>query len=321
MIPSPLKAAGVVALLILCGPALAQEGGLSLSDLDALMEEDTATRPVFDRAVVTDLMAMSVFFVLAMVSFFKKSRMLKYATMVYAIVYMGVIKANLVSVVHIFGLLEWNFPIFQYNLPWFLLMGFTVLTTVLWGRIYCGRICAFGALTQLMDRILPQSWRYDPPAHIDRKANMIKYVILFAAIGYFLATGSNQFYRYIEPFWIFTFSGNTVMWVLAGALLLASVFIRNFYCRYLCSLGAGLGLLSQFTVFRIKRHKQCDTCKLCDKECEWGAIQGPKISLSECVRCDDCEILYNDKARCVHHLMIAKLAGKQTPAAPVTPAE
>jgi len=302
------------AILALYEPALAQQSGLSLSDLDALdalVEEDTATRPTFDRDTVIDLIAMSVFFALAMVSFFRKSRPLKYATMVYAIVYMGFLKANLVSVVHIFGLLEWN--IFQYNLPRYFLIAFTVLTTVFWGRIYCGRICAFGAFTQLMDRILPSSWRYDPPAHIDRKANMIKYVILVGAIAYFLISGDNQFYRYIEPFWVFTLSGTTVMWVLVGLVLLASVFIRNFYCRYLCSLGAGLGVLSQLTVFKIKRWKQCDTCKLCDKECEWGAIQGPKISLAECVRCDDCEILYNDKKRCVHHLMIAKRA-RQTPA-------
>ena len=45
-----------------------------------------------------------------------------------------------------------------------------------------------------------------------------------------------------------------------------------------------LGLLSGLTVFRIKRWSECKTCKICEKTCEWGAIRGPIIVKSECVR-------------------------------------
>ena len=40
--------------------------------------------------------------------------------------------------------------------------------------------------------------------------------------------------------------------------------------------------------------------------CEWGAIEGPKIIKSECVRCDDCERLYADTKKCPHWLILAK---------------
>lgn len=302
-------------------PAFAQEAApaLSLDDLDALIEEDQETRPTFDRDMLVDLGILISFFTLALVSFFKKSRWLKYATMVVAIGYMGFMRADLVSIVHIFGLMQWSFPLFEYNVGWYVLMGFTLLSTVLWGRLYCGRICAFGSLTQLMDKILPSKFRYELPPAIDKRAIYIKYVLLVVVVGYFLVTKDNAVYRYVEPFWMFTLSGNTLMWTLLAALLITTVFIRNFYCRYLCMVGAGLGILSNLTVFGIKRWQQCNTCKLCDKECEWGAIEGPKISVSECVRCDDCEILYDDKARCVHWLMIAKnekkAAGKTAPPA------
>ena len=105
---------------------------------------------------------------------------------------------------------------------------------------------------------------------------------------------------------MFTLNGTTVTWTLVALLLVTTVFIRNFYCRYLCPVGAALGLMSQLSVFRIKRWKQCNTCKLCQKACEWGAIQGPKIAVSECVRCDDCEILYSSETKCPHWLMINK---------------
>ena len=89
-------------------------------------------------------------------------------------------------------------------------------------------------------------------------------------------------------------------------LLIATVFVRNLYCRFLCPVGAALGLLSNLTVFRIKRWKECNTCKICEKTCEWGAIQGPKIIKSECVRCDDCERLYMDEKKCPHWIIIKR---------------
>lgn len=289
-------------------PAFAQDAGamLSLDDLDALIEEDEDTQPTFDQGMLIDVLALLGFFTLALISFFKKSTPLKYATMAVAVVYMGFMKANLVSIVNIFGLLQWKFPLFEYNIGWYLLMGFTILSTVLWGRFYCGRICAFGSMTQLMDKIIPSKYRYELPPAIERRAIYIKYVLLFAVIGYFLVTKDNAIYRYVEPFWMFTLSGNALMWTLLAALLVTTVFIRNFYCRYLCMVGAGLGILSKLTIFGIKRWQQCNTCKICEKACEWGAIEGPKISTAECVRCDDCEIIYDDKKSCVHWLMIAK---------------
>jgi MinD superfamily P-loop ATPase len=57
-------------------------------------------------------------------------------------------------------------------------------------------------------------------------------------------------------------------------------------------------------VFRIKRWSECNTCKICQKECQWGAIEGPKILMTECVRCDDCERLYADEAKCPHWRII-----------------
>ena len=94
------------------------------------------------------------------------------------------------------------------------------------------------------------------------------------------------------------------MWIALGVLLAATVFVRNLYCRFLCPVGATLGLMSYLTVFRIKRWSECNTCKICQKACQWGAIDGPKILMTECVRCDDCERLYADTAICPHWRII-----------------
>jgi NosR/NirI family nitrous oxide reductase transcriptional regulator len=253
-----------------------------------------------------DLALFGAFVSLALVSFFRKSVSLKYVTLAASVAYLGVAKAQLISIVNVFGLLSWNLPIFRFNLAWYFFAGFTVISTVLWGRLYCGRICAFGALTQLMDRIVPSTLRLEPPPWLERRAATVKYGLLAGTIVYFGLTRDPSIYRYVEPFWMFTGHATTGMWIALGILLLATVFVRNLYCRFLCPVGAFLGLLSNLTVFRIKRWSECKTCKICEKTCEWGAIRGPKIVVTECVRCDDCERLYMDTQKCPHWIIIRK---------------
>jgi polyferredoxin len=231
---------------------------------------------------------------------------LKYATLIAAVAYLGVYKSQLLSIVNVFGVIGGNLPVFRYSLAWYLFAGFAVVSTVLWGRLYCGRICAYGALTQLLDPIVPVRYRYDIPPHVERHAAKIKYAILGLVLTYFLVTRDMSIYRYVEPFWMFTGQATTGLWIGLGVLLVATVFVRNLYCRFLCPLGAALGVLSKLTIFGIKRWSECKTCKICEKTCQWGAIDGPRIIMTECVRCDDCERLYWDQQKCPHWIVIRR---------------
>ena len=267
------------------------------------------------REQAPDLAMFAAFATLTMVGFFRRSEILKWITMGAAVVYLGFAQSQLISIVNIFALTEWNLPLFRYNLVWYLFAGFAVVTTVLWGRLYCGRVCAFGAMTQLLDKVVPSRLRFEVPRRIEERAAHIKYGLLFAAVLYFVLTRDISIYRYIEPFWMFTLQASTGFWIALGVLLLATIFVRNLYCRFLCPVGAFLGLLSKLTVFRIKRWSECNSCTLCEKACEWGAIQGPLIVVSECVRCDDCERLYADTQKCPHWLILKRK--KRTAARPV----
>ncbi len=269
-------------------------------------EEDVETWGTLLRSQAPDLALFTMFATLTLVSFFRKSVWLKYVTFVAAIGYMGFAKSQLISVVNIYGAMTGNMPVFRYSLAWYLFAGFTVVSTVLWGRLYCGRVCAYGALTQLLDRFVPARLRIEVPTWLEQRAAWIKYGLLGTTLLYFLVTANITAYRYVEPFWLFTRRGSTGLWIGLAVLLVATVFVRNLYCRFLCPVGAALGLLSKLTVFKIKRWSACDTCKLCEKTCEWGAIRGPEIVLTECVRCDDCERLYYDTSRCPHWLILAR---------------
>jgi polyferredoxin len=254
----------------------------------------------------TDLVLFPAFIALALVGFFRKSTRLKHVTLAASVLYLGLFRSQLFSVTNIFSLLSWNLPLFQYSLFWYLFAGFTIASTVLWGRLYCGRICAYGALTQLLDLVVPATLRHELPPRLEQRAATIKYGLLAAVILYVLVTHDISIYRYVEPFWMFTGHGTAAMWIGLATLLVATVFVRNLYCRFLCPVGALLGLLSGLTVFRIQRWSECTSCKICEKACEWGAIRGPTIVASECVRCDDCERLYRDTRKCPHWIIILR---------------
>jgi polyferredoxin len=274
-------------------------------------DDDEEVQPTFAelaRTQALDIALFGAFAVLVLVSFFRKSEPLKVVTLIAAVAYLGFYKSQLLSVTNIFSLLSWNLPLLSYSMGWYFFAIFSIATTVLWGRLYCGRICAFGSMTQLMDKILPARWRVDVPKRIERKASYVKYGLLAFVVIYYLTTRDIRIYRAVEPFWMFTLQGSTAMWIGLTILLVATVFVRNLYCRFLCPVGAFLGLLSNLTVFRIKRWSECKTCRICEKTCEWGAIRGPKIIASECVRCDDCERLYMNTQKCPHWIIIQRKA-------------
>lgn len=273
---------------------------------------DVLRPQVLDITLTTALLAFALF------SFFKKSVRLKYITLGLVLVYFGAVKSQLMSVTDLFKVVEWNFPTFKYSVSYYLLAVFTLVSTVLWGRVYCGRLCAFGALTQLMDATIPKRFRREPPVWLEKRAGYVKYGILAAVLVYYIVTRHTPVYRYVEPFWMFTLNASTLLWTMLAVLLVATVVVRNLYCRFLCPFGAMLGVISKVTtVFAIKRWSECKSCKICEKACEWGAIDGPRIIKSECVRCDDCERIYHDKKKCVHWLIVVKKEAAAAKARPL----
>ncbi|MEM7245407.1 MAG: 4Fe-4S dicluster domain-containing protein [Acidobacteriota bacterium] len=85
------------------------------------------------------------------------------------------------------------------------------------------------------------------------------------------------------------FVGSFWIGVLITALVGANVVIPRFFCRVLCPLGALLGAISRFSLFRINRDVHaCTDCNLCLTRCEGAADPQGAVRVSECFSCMNC---------------------------------
>ncbi len=79
--------------------------------------------------------------------------------------------------------------------------------------------------------------------------------------------------------------------VLLGVILLGLLADR-FWCRYLCPLGALLGLVAKVQVLRPLATGSCGSCGACGSACRQDAIEdtaaGAQVVTSECTMCLDC---------------------------------
>ena len=189
------------------------------------------------------------------------------------------------------------------------LWAYTGVTLVVWGRgTFCGWLCPFGALQELVARITGALGLKPRPLHrrADAALKWLKYGVLALLIGAAFVSGPwTERLVEIEPFktsisLFFQREWPYVAWALACVAL--SAFVYRGFCRYLCPLGAGLAVLGRVRLLNwIPRRADCGTpCQTCRHGCAYQAIEtSGKIDYDECFQCLDCVEIHDDAARCL----------------------
>jgi MauM/NapG family ferredoxin protein len=83
----------------------------------------------------------------------------------------------------------------------------------------------------------------------------------------------------------------TLFGLFFAAILLLNLLAERFWCRYLCPLGAVLGLGSRFSLIQRRVNNDCMECGLCGKACPTGTIDvknGYQSDPAECTLCMNC---------------------------------
>jgi MauM/NapG family ferredoxin protein len=76
-----------------------------------------------------------------------------------------------------------------------------------------------------------------------------------------------------------------------AAIVALNWWTERFWCRYLCPLGALLGLVSKLAIVRREVGEGCAACALCGGDCPTGTIDpknGYRSDPAECIVCYDC---------------------------------
>ena len=88
------------------------------------------------------------------------------------------------------------------------------------------------------------------------------------------------------------FAQNVAIAALFFGIISLNLLAHRFWCRYLCPLGALLGLLSKFSLFRPVIGTACTECTRCAIVCKPGAVDTTPTNFhimpSECTVCLDC---------------------------------
>ena len=279
--------------------------------VDPTLEEDfgestssTGLARLIDQALWGQVFLLIGIFALVMTAFLRKDATVRWLALGCTLIYLGWWDGGFLSISHVINGVKIGPSMFLNDAPILLLVLFTLITTLLFGRVFCSSLCPFGALQDFITRFVPKRFQFNVPQKIHDKALYIKYGILVLIFVMAFAAADISIFQYFEPFGtVFFLSRSVLLWSIAILFLLGAVFIKRFYCRYVCPLGAALGVISLVSPFRIKRVEQCDVCKVCEHACPTGAIRGPEIDFKECVRCDLCEIKLNEKAGVCKHNM------------------
>ncbi|MDE7256442.1 MAG: 4Fe-4S binding protein [Clostridia bacterium] len=182
------------------------------------------------------------------------------------------------------------------------ILGILLLFGLLLGRLICGFLCPFGLIQELLYKIRTPKLR---KSRFTRVLSYFKYVLLAIVIAIpLIYAGIPSFCKYVCP--AGTFGGaisllsngnNTSFFSMLGYLftwkfcvlvvvVVASVFIYRFFCRFICPLGAIYSLFCKISLLGVKLDKEkCIDCGLC--------IQGCKMDIKhvgdhECIQCGEC---------------------------------
>lgn len=211
------------------------------------------------------------------------------------------------------------------------------VVTLLFGRIYCSSVCPMGIFQDIVDWLSKRAskkkkrYKYSPAKNILRWSVLAVTIIAFllgfpvllglmdpySAYGRMIVNvfrpvylaGNNLLETIFSSFGNYSFYRMEVFVASIFSLIIGIVtfFAIGFlawkygrtYCNTICPVGTVLGLISKFSIFKLKIDTDaCHNCGLCALRCKASCIDSKNHSIdySRCIMCFNCIEVCNDDA-------------------------
>jgi polyferredoxin len=177
-----------------------------------------------------------------------------------------------------------------------------LLVSFLMKKAFCSWMCPVGTLSEslwmLGEKLFGRNLGL--PRWMDYPLRAMKYLILgffvyvigtmdVGSLRAFIESPYNRMAD-VKMYLFFANISSTVLWTIL-VLIVLSVAVKNFWCRYLCPYGGLLGLLSVLSPLKITRQPStCIDCELCTKSCPSGinVYAVKRVRSDECTGCYRC---------------------------------
>ncbi|RLC57256.1 MAG: hypothetical protein DRH89_03935 [Candidatus Cloacimonadota bacterium] len=201
-----------------------------------------------------------------------------------------------------FGAMSLNPGFAKLLYPIVVIIGLLIaITSVFWGRRFCGYICPFGTVQEMISNLNPRSKKNKQlhlPVWLHNFLNSFKYVVLLITI---VAAFRSIQYVYMKfcPVLAVSHPQNITIasTITLFVIFIVGYFINRFWCRYLCPYAAFmyvfqyLGRLLHIPSKRIHASEEfCINCGQCSKNCPMQILihEEKRVENVNCIFCLKC---------------------------------
>ena len=182
---------------------------------------------------------------------------------------------------------------FKYIRRWLLLS--IIISTAIFGRIFCSWICPLGSLQDILGHAIRvkyfwKGFRSKPLLAIRLVLLIISIIVItYLLLSPVLIEPVELLIRSIE------FLSDKRIYLLLIILLLSALIFRP-WCL-VCPLGSLLGVFNRVCLIKFTIDKRaCNECHLCTKICKTGLKLRELHSSCDCIKCLDCNISCTSRA-------------------------
>ena len=212
----------------------------------------------------------------------------------------------------------------------FAVVAAILVTTLLFGRIYCSVICPLGVFQDIITALRRLFGKVSKKHRLvfkgTKELRWLRYPVLILYIVAIVA-GFQAAVVVLAPYSAYArmvrtavgLTQGTAPWVLVGvaAATLVTIVVLSWtsgrlWCNAICPVGTTLGLISRFSVFKPRIDQDaCIKCRRCERSCKAGAIdiKAGTFDYSRCVVCGDCMEACSEKG--IHFTVAPKKKAEQ----------